>query len=119
MTCLLQQPVSISFDSPISIPHDVVERMSIPNQFGWIQMGKFMDSLWKKMNMQENCSRIKQWEAIVLYLGTFFLNSAWNYESKIISQISKISFPSLTKIYLFDNNIESIEMIAHASFESL
>ena len=60
-------------EQSLDIPEDTLTLMTTPNTEGWIQLGKFYDPQWAKLEMPKHCAKVKKWSALVLYLGTYGL----------------------------------------------
>ena len=45
---------------------------------------------------------IKEWKVSDLWLG-------WNHHPQIIKDVQEMNFPRLTSLYIYDNDIETVE----------
>ena len=69
--------------------------------------------------MHEICPLIKKWKISSLIVGTYCQNTERNHAPYIIKEIEDINFTNVKRVFLFHNNIASIEGICRIYIPTL
>lgn len=79
-----------------------------------------MLGVWQKNQVPQVCQYIKEWRLPVsLFVCKILLTKEYNMHATILKDISHIYFPTLRKLFLRSNHIESIEIISHLNMPLL